>query len=246
MTSMVGHGGAKAHFKGPNGLPTGLVIPSCLAGGKGDRIHHDAGLLGGVDEVRSGESEIDRTPGCVVAFAPALWPVDAREAAGLVKGLGMPLAPIKLTFDEYCALPVTNQPHELVDGELRTPAAPHRRHQEVSANIHEALRHHVRSGGLGRVLYAPVDVVLDRDRPLVVQPDLLFVSADRRGILAEKVYGAPDLVIEVLSPGAEMFDRTERAVLYGQYGVRGPGGARCVSPGGESSLQHPARLLPPG
>lgn len=132
----------------------------------------------------------------------------------------MPIAPIKLTFDEYCALPVTTQPHELIDGELRMPAAPHRRHQEISANIHEALRHHVRSRALGRVLYAPVDVVLDRERPLVVQPDILFISTGRFGTLGDKVYGAPDLVVEILSPGGELFDRTEKAVLYGQYGVR--------------------------
>lgn len=132
----------------------------------------------------------------------------------------MPIAPIKLTFDEYCALPATNLPHELIDGELRMPAAPHRRHQEILANIHEALRNHVRSRGLGRVYLAPVDVVLDRGRPLILQPDIFFVSGERVGILSDKVYGAPDLAVEIFSPAGELFDRTEKAVFYAQYGVR--------------------------
>lgn len=132
----------------------------------------------------------------------------------------MPITPIKLTFDEYCVLPETTQPHELINGELRMPAAPNRRHQEISLNIVVPLHHHVRSRGLGCVLYAPVDVVLDRDRPLVVQPDILFVSSARFGILGDKVYGAPGLVVEILSPGGETFDRTEKAAFYAQYGVR--------------------------
>ncbi len=132
----------------------------------------------------------------------------------------MPIAPIKLTFDEYCALPVTNLPHELINGELRMPAAPNRRHQEILANIHETLRNHVRSRGLGRVLLAPVDVVLDRNRPLVLQPDILFVSRQRSGILGDKVYGAPDIIVEIFSPAGELFDRTEKAAFYAQSGVR--------------------------
>lgn len=132
----------------------------------------------------------------------------------------MAIAPIKLTFEEYCALPETVLPHELINGELRMPAAPNVRHQTISGNIHEHLRRHVRSQSLGVVLYAPVDVVLDRDRPLVVQPDILFVSISRLGIVRDKVCGAPDLVVEIVSPGGEAFDRTEKAFLCGQYGVR--------------------------
>jgi Uma2 family endonuclease len=65
-----------------------------------------------------------------------------------------------------------------------------------------------------------VDVVLDRQRPLVVQPDILFVSTARFAILGDKVYGAPDLVVEIFSPAGELFDRTEKAAFYAKYGVR--------------------------
>jgi Uma2 family endonuclease len=132
----------------------------------------------------------------------------------------MPITPIKLTFEEYCALPETHLPHELIDGELRMPAAPNRRHQEIPGNIYSALQLHVRCRGLGHVLFSPLDAVLDRQRPLVLQPDILFVGTERSGILGDKVYGAPDLVVEIFSPAGELFDRTEKAAFYAQHGVR--------------------------
>ena len=132
----------------------------------------------------------------------------------------MALTPITLTFEEYCQLPESLLPHELIDGELRMPAAPIRRHQLVIGNIYLILRPHVESRGLGTVELAPVDVVLDQERPLVVQPDLLYVSRERAGIVRDKVYGAPDLSVEVASRSGALFDRTEKAALYAQYGVR--------------------------
>ncbi len=132
----------------------------------------------------------------------------------------MSLTPIKLTYAEFCALPETVQPHELIDGGLRMPPAPSRKHQLISGNLYTALRTYVRERNLGQVYYAPTDVVLDRDRPLVLQPDLLFVSTQRAPILGERIFGAPDLVVEIFSPGGETFDRTEKATWYAQYGVR--------------------------
>lgn len=132
----------------------------------------------------------------------------------------MGLMPIKLTFEEFCQLPESNLPHELIDGELRMPAAPNWRHQRILAHIHRALAGFAEDRGLGYVIQSPVDVVLDRDRPLVLQPDLLFIGRERAGIAAEKVYGAPDLTVEVFSGGGGLFDRTEKAAFYAQYGVR--------------------------
>ena len=64
---------------------------------------------------------------------------------------------------------------------------------------------------LGRVAIAPVDVILDRERALVLQPDVLFVATERLGIIRDQVWGAPDLVVEVMSPGTEQRDRTREA-----------------------------------
>ena len=132
----------------------------------------------------------------------------------------MALTPIKLTFEEFCQLPESNLPHELIEGELRMPAAPNVRHQVIVSNIGDPMRSYVRGRGLGLVLQTPVDVVLDAARPLVLQPDALFVSQDRLGIVRDKVYGAPDLAVEVFSGSGAVFDRTERVAFFAQYGVR--------------------------
>ena len=132
----------------------------------------------------------------------------------------MALIPFKLTYEEFCQLPESVLPHELIDGELRMSAAPSWKHQETLGNIHDPVRRHARGGRLGRVAMAPIDVVLDPDRPLVLQPDLVFVGQDRIGIIRDKVYGAPDLVVEISSANGALFDRTEKAALYAQYGVR--------------------------
>ena len=98
-------------------------------------------------------------------------------------------------------------------------AAPNLKHQRVSAALHAPLRQFIKDRALGTLLYAPCDVVLsDTD---VVQPDLLFVSGEREHLLSdgEKVRGAPDLVIEILSPSSVETDRGAKHDLYGRHGV---------------------------
>jgi Uma2 family endonuclease len=70
------------------------------------------------------------------------------------------------------------------------------------------------------VLLAPIDVVLDYERALIVQPDLLFVARARTHILKERVLGAPDLVMEVLSPNPRIGALQERIDWFAEYGVR--------------------------
>jgi Uma2 family endonuclease len=73
--------------------------------------------------------------------------------------------------------------------------------------------------GLGVVFYAPADVILADDQ--VVQPDLLFDSKERQSILQQGgVHGAPDLVIEILSPSTASRDLILKRKLYGKYGVQ--------------------------
>jgi Uma2 family endonuclease len=64
---------------------------------------------------------------------------------------------------------------------------------------------------------APADVILSDDT--ILQPDVLYVAKDRRGIIGDRVNGPPDLVVEVLSAGAERRDRVQKLDLYAQYGV---------------------------
>jgi Uma2 family endonuclease len=112
--------------------------------------------------------------------------------------------------------------YELLDGDLVTVPAPTVLHQAVSRNLEFLLIQFVREHRLGRVFYSPIDVVLgpggDRE---VVQPDIVFIGTDRLDIISEQeIKGAPDLVVEIISPGTEERDQGYKRVLYGRYGVR--------------------------
>ena len=129
--------------------------------------------------------------------------------------------PTGLTTVEYLSTVEYNLPRELAHGILREPPAPFFTHQSIVLKIGRMLSEHVDGAGLGKVAVSPVDVVLDRDRALIVQPDVLFISTARLSIIRDQVWGAPDLVVEVLSPGTEAHDRGEKLGWYRQYGVRG-------------------------
>ncbi len=125
---------------------------------------------------------------------------------------------VKLTYEDYRNTP-EDERYELLDGELVMTAAPNIVHQRVSGRLEWHLRAFVEERGLGEIFDAPTDVVLsDTD---VVQPDLLFVSRERADIVtADNVQGAPDLVVEVLSPTTARRDWRVKLDLYSKHGVR--------------------------
>jgi Uma2 family endonuclease len=125
-----------------------------------------------------------------------------------------------LTVDEYFRTPETLRPEELIHGALRVAEAPSVQHQQAVGAFYLALVTHVRARRLGQVLLSPIDVVLDRGRALIVQPDLLFVSTARAHVLRERVLGAPDVVLEVLSPNPRIGALAERIEWFARYGVR--------------------------
>ncbi len=124
------------------------------------------------------------------------------------------------TVSEYLSGPEDLRRRELVWGVVREPAAPLCDHQSVVTRATVLLALHVGAHDLGRVLVSPVDVVLDERKALVVQPDVVFVSTARAGFVRDRIWGAPDLVVEVLSPGTRRRDRTYKRQWYRQYGVR--------------------------
>jgi Uma2 family endonuclease len=125
-----------------------------------------------------------------------------------------------MTLTEYFDTPETVLPQELAYGIWHVAEAPSASHQRVVLKLAMALEAHAGPRGLGEVFIAPIDVVLDADRALVVQPDLLFVANDRSGLVIDRIYGAPDLVVEVLSPDPRVGRLEERVGWFAKYGVR--------------------------
>ncbi len=126
-------------------------------------------------------------------------------------------ANIKFTYRDYLQLP-DDKRYELVEGELYLVPSPNLDHQRISRQLEMALWLQVSRRNLGEVFYAPCDVVLSEIN--VVQPDLLFVSAQRRSILTKaNVRGAPDLVVEILSASTGQRDLGVKRTLYAKYGV---------------------------
>jgi Uma2 family endonuclease len=115
-------------------------------------------------------------------------------------------------------LPESNLPMELWDGELIMSPAPPFLHQEIVDRFHDLLKACVRQHRLGQTGMAPLDMVLTTRR--ATQPDVVFISNERLGIIKERIMGAADLVAEVLSPGSRRRDRIDKRDLYEQHGVQ--------------------------
>jgi Uma2 family endonuclease len=117
---------------------------------------------------------------------------------------------------DYLGLP--EQPRcELIYGRFYMSPSPAVRHQVVLQLLWLRLREIARPLG-GLVLLAPMDVTLADHS--VVQPDLLYLRAESRGLAVERVEGPPDLLVEVLSPGTVRRDRVQKLALYAESGVR--------------------------
>ena len=125
---------------------------------------------------------------------------------------------LKLTYQDYLLLPDDGKRYEILDGDLYMTPSPSVQHQRISGKLFQALAQHVEAHRLGEVFAAPLDVILAVDS--IAQPDLLFLSTERLSIAREVVHGAPDLVVEILSPGTRERDRTLKRHLYARHGVR--------------------------
>jgi Uma2 family endonuclease len=130
---------------------------------------------------------------------------------------GEPLGP--MTVRRFLRMPETRKREELVYGfVLREPSSPTPEHQESVLTFIELLRIHVRALRLGRVI-ADVDVVLDEHKRLVVRPDVMVIFSDRLHQVRDRLWGAPNVVIEVLSPKTRKRDRQTKLEWYRTYGV---------------------------
>jgi Uma2 family endonuclease len=126
---------------------------------------------------------------------------------------------MKLTYDDFLLFPDDGKRHELIDGEHYVTPSPNTKHQRVSGNLHFLIRAWLEDHPIGQVYYAPYDVVFSRFD--VVEPDLLYLSNERAAevVTAKHVTGAPEIVIEIGSPGTRKRDETIKRRLYERSGV---------------------------
>ena len=125
-----------------------------------------------------------------------------------------------ITWQDVQQMPDDGNRYEAIKGDLYVTPAPTPRHQILLLRLYDALRPLLAKPGGGVLLVAPVGVEFPDTRE-GVQPDLLFVSNERLGIIGDaSVRGAPDLVIEILSPSTAGRDRTIKLELYERQGVR--------------------------
>ncbi|MDQ3315496.1 MAG: Uma2 family endonuclease [Verrucomicrobiota bacterium] len=124
-----------------------------------------------------------------------------------------------LTVENYKILPETGPRYQLIEGDLYIAPAPNRYHQDISRNLEYILLDYLEEHPIGKLYDAPFDVYLDEYN--VFQPDILVVLNERPSILSEAgAEGAPDFVVEVLSPKTARLDRDNKRRVYATSGVR--------------------------
>lgn len=125
----------------------------------------------------------------------------------------------RMTASEYYALPEGPPYSQLVRSELIMSPSPVVRHQKVLLLIGRLIGNYLDDHPVGEVMIAPSDVELSEED--VYQPDLYFVSRERLDIFDQQgAKGAPDLVVEILSPSTAKLDRETKCAEYERAGVR--------------------------
>jgi Uma2 family endonuclease len=125
------------------------------------------------------------------------------------------------TYEDYLRLPDDGRRYEVLRGVLYVSAAPVPLHQIILRRFVRVLLFFLEENPIGELLFAPVDVMFPAGLATPVQPDLLFITAERTGIIKDRnIEGAPDLVLEVLSPSTRRLDRKTKFDIYAEAGVR--------------------------
>ncbi|MEW5768632.1 MAG: Uma2 family endonuclease, partial [bacterium] len=121
----------------------------------------------------------------------------------------------RYTYRDYLTWP-DEESWEIINGEAYNMSpAPKVTHQNVAGNLYIRLRTSPENACYTGI--APTDVVFDEYN--VVQPDV-FVVCDRAKITEDNIQGAPDLIVEVISPNTEVKDKREKKDIYERFGVR--------------------------
>jgi len=176
--------------------------------------------------------EVDLRSKSTSSMRPSLW-IKIRDGdRGVPRGayprakgrlLDMVMVPEKvmqrrLTLQDYQMLP-DDQDYEIIDGVLYVAPRPRSGHQAAANELATMLTVHTKERGLGRVLPDADLIVTDRD--IYVSPDIMFFAGDRFAEVDRDdwIRIIPDLIVEVLSPSTEDYDRRTKRQIYGQIGV---------------------------
>jgi len=125
---------------------------------------------------------------------------------------------VVLTYKEYEALPADGRRYEIHEGELSVVPAPSPEHQIINGNLFMLLSSHVKAKGIGRVLYAPLDVILSDTT--IVQPDLVYLETRRLSLITSRgIEGPPTLIVQILSPSTVQINRTTHMQLFARFAV---------------------------
>lgn len=127
----------------------------------------------------------------------------------------------RLTYDDLKLIPQDREGdrHELFDGELAVSPSPAPKHQIIAKNLVFRLEQHIEAGDLGTLIPAPIDVLFDDDTVLI--PDVIFIAREQVDAIGDKaIEVAPDLVIEILSPGTRRRDLNAKRAIYARFRVR--------------------------
>jgi Uma2 family endonuclease len=124
----------------------------------------------------------------------------------------------KLTYADYVQFPDDGLRHEIIEGEHYVTPAPTTRHQRISGNLFYFVRCYLEIHPIGEVFAAPFDVLLSEFN--ILEPDLVYLSTERSHFLTSKnLQGAPDLVVEILSPSTKSRDLDLKRDVYERTGV---------------------------
>lgn len=123
------------------------------------------------------------------------------------------------TLEEYEALP-ENTRAEVFEGQIQYMASPSQIHQTILLELSSAFNSYVKGkGGNCKVLPAPFDVKLNDKPLLIVQPDIIIVC-DKDKLDGKRCNGAPDFIIEIVSPSNSSDDYIKKLYYYKNYGIR--------------------------
>jgi Uma2 family endonuclease len=124
-----------------------------------------------------------------------------------------------ITRSDYDGMPEGPPYFQVIEGELVMSPSPKTFHQSITGNILYLLDQFLAKHLLGEVFVGPLDVFLSDVN--IYQPDIIFISNGRKSIVSDQgIEGAPDLVVEILSPSTARYDKGPKRKVYARTGVK--------------------------